>query len=180
MLERHTGLVVEPDDVRLVPLPDDPYEWKYPAEKGHLFRRPLQKHTTAACQELICDVGRSFWAVGRGDADTPVPSIEDAWLQLLEGLLQPTRHHGWGRPSARDQSASLEDALVNKEREVQQLKSTLQHRNMQEQGRSKMLAWYESKHELTDVGLQGLRHGLVALLQQCDLLITQRHGRARP
>ena len=57
---------------------------------------------------------------------------------------------------------STEDVLANKEREVQQLKSTLQHRNAQAHQASKLMAWHERRREMTDGGLQTIRNGLVA------------------
>jgi predicted RNase H-like nuclease (RuvC/YqgF family) len=58
-------MVVDPIDVRLLPTPEDPYEWKVLPEKKHLFAKHMSKHSKGAYQELIREAGISFEAVRR-------------------------------------------------------------------------------------------------------------------
>lgn len=60
-------ITVLPEEVRLIPRPDDGYEWHYPPEKHYLFHKHLSKHNLGACRELCREVGHTFRAVARGD-----------------------------------------------------------------------------------------------------------------
>lgn len=94
--------------------------------------------------------------------------------------MEETRRLRSERCEARDKAASVESELASKERQIQQLKSTLQHRNFQEQQQSKMLAWRDNKRDVTDFGLQAMRNSLVALLHEFDSLVAKRNSMARP
>ena len=74
---------------------------------------------------------------------------------------------------------SAEHDVASKEREVQQLKNTLQHKNAQAHQASKLMVWHEQRREITDGSLQTIRNGLVALLHELDLLVARRNHTAR-
>ncbi|KAK5082545.1 hypothetical protein LTR70_007651 [Exophiala xenobiotica] len=172
--QRQVGLKVEPHDVRLVPYADDLYQWRYPIEKAYLFRKPLHEHGMDACQELIRDVGSSFGAVAR-DGHGPIPpSVDTSWAQLAAHLMEEVKQLRSARCCAQDHAAFARDELVSHERQIQQLKRTLEHKNVQEHQRSKTLDWYEHSRQVTGLGLQSIRNSLVALLHEADSLAVKR------
>ena len=57
------GILIEPADVRLITSANDPYTWQILAEKEHLFKRNLSKHSIGAYRELCRGVGVSFEAI---------------------------------------------------------------------------------------------------------------------
>lgn len=46
------GISVEPAEVRLITSANDPYTWQILAEKKHLFKKSLSKHSIGAYREL--------------------------------------------------------------------------------------------------------------------------------
>ncbi|KAK5324426.1 hypothetical protein LTR70_002873 [Exophiala xenobiotica] len=142
-IKSQTGLPVAPGHVRLLPRADDLYDRQYPAEKACLFQKPLHQ------------VGAD------GGHDQPAPSLGIA-SELVKHLMDDLARVRSQRRLVEAKLVSTEDVLANKEREVQQLKSTLQHRNAQAHQASKLMAWHERRREMTDGGLQTIRNGLVA------------------
>ena len=57
------GIVVDPDDVRLIPTADDGYIWMRQPEREHLFEKQLSKHSYGAYMELCREIGTSFEAI---------------------------------------------------------------------------------------------------------------------
>ena len=57
------GILIELADVRLITSANDPYTWQILAEKEHLFKRNLSKHSIGAYRELCRGVGVSFEAI---------------------------------------------------------------------------------------------------------------------
>ena len=56
-------MLINPIDVRLITSADDPYVWKVPPEKEHLFKKHLSKHSIGVYMELWREVSVSFEAV---------------------------------------------------------------------------------------------------------------------
>ena len=57
------GILIELADIRLITSANDPYTWQILAEKEHLFKRNLSKHSIGAYRELCRGVGVSFKAI---------------------------------------------------------------------------------------------------------------------
>ena len=57
------GILIEQADVRLITGVNDLYTWKILAEKEHLFKRVLCKHSIRAYRELCRGVGVSSEAI---------------------------------------------------------------------------------------------------------------------
>jgi chromosome segregation ATPase len=46
------GIPVSPEEVRLIPKPEDPYKWAFIPQKRHLFQKQLSEHCIRAYKEI--------------------------------------------------------------------------------------------------------------------------------
>lgn len=56
-------IVVNPNEIRLKPRPDDPYRWRLSPSKQSLFKNQLSKQGTRGCKEIFRSVGETITAV---------------------------------------------------------------------------------------------------------------------
>ena len=103
------GISIEPAEVRLITSANDPYTWQILAEKEHLFKKNLSKHSIGAYRELCRGVGVSFEAILAPESSNAVErkALEErrgAGVCVLFNLLAAT--NGKNRISLAPKSAS--------------------------------------------------------------------------
>ena len=98
--EKELGLKISADKVRLVPRPDDPYQWVCLPARTHLFDKPLSKHNTGAYKEVCRELGQSLGVRARlanDDQMSPArPKTDQACPQTADGTQDSTRVHRLG------------------------------------------------------------------------------------
>ncbi|KAL6240247.1 hypothetical protein RBB50_012852 [Rhinocladiella similis] len=99
-LRAKLGVIIEPNQVRLVPDLYDGYMWVRQPEREHLFTKQLSKHSVGAYMELCREINVSFEAVARVE-----PTPEESKLSTSGvGYISQLDH-------LQSENARLTDAL---------------------------------------------------------------------
>ncbi|QKX60491.1 uncharacterized protein TRUGW13939_07636 [Talaromyces rugulosus] len=122
------GIVVNPNEIRLKPRPDDPYRWRLSPSKQSLFKNQLSKQGTRGCKEIFRSVGETITAVSAsvvGDgSEMEASEVEQTILSGISTVCQPGNHDGNRLDSPKESLAHL---LYESEKQVETMEKQLEN-----------------------------------------------------